>query len=176
MHKSKLRTILNYYDSSLPSKKNIPILLMTYISQQMTSISTQTRNKKHEGKMFIPNRKGDNIHPQTGPPQTTILPWWHQWHLILDRSVDLREICKSLISTYPDKSPGMDGITHRMLQAGVVHLQTALFLLMETIWLIKPYPEDWTKSLIQPIIKSGGKPIPDPELYRGTTKNIWRCH
>jgi hypothetical protein len=61
----------------------------------------------------------------------------------------------------------MDGITNRMLQGGGDPLHRALFYFMETIWLSETYPDDWTKALMQPIYKGGGKPIPNPESYRG---------
>ena len=86
---------------------------------------------------------------------------------ILNRNVNLTEICKLINSAPPDKSPGMDGITNRMLQGGGDPLHRALFYFMETIWLSETYPDDWTKALMQPIYKGGGKPIPNPESYRG---------
>ena len=42
----------------------------------------------------------------------------HDAASILNRSVNLTEISKLVNSAPPDKSPGMDGITNRMLQGG----------------------------------------------------------
>ena len=35
------------------------------------------------------------------------------------------------------------------------------------MWEIETYPEEWTKSLMQPLYKGGGKDKKDPASYRG---------
>ena len=67
----------------------------------------------------------------------------------------------------PDKSPGVDGISNRMLQAGGPQFQKTLCLLIKTIWEVEIYPYDWSKALVQPIYKGDAKPRGDPASYRG---------
>ena len=68
-----------------------------------------------------------------------------------------------------DKSPGVDGIPNRIPQAGGEKFIISVQYCVSTtnIWEIETYPEEWTKSLMQPIYKGAGKDRKNPESYRG---------
>ena len=67
----------------------------------------------------------------------------------------------------PDKSPGPDGVTNRMLRSGGELFNTILHEVIATQWEHQAQPSEWQKSLMQPIYKGGKKPKPDPASYRG---------
>jgi len=67
----------------------------------------------------------------------------------------------------PDKSPGPDGITNRMLKGSGPLFAQCLLLMFDTIWHLECQPHVWQKSLIQPIFKGGDKDASDPASYRG---------
>ena len=77
------------------------------------------------------------------------------------------EILRHLKTAPPDKSPGVDGISNRMLQAGGPQFQKTLCLLIKVIWEVETYPYDWSKAMVQPIYKGDVKPRVDPASYRG---------
>jgi hypothetical protein len=76
------------------------------------------------------------------------------------------EILRHLKIAPPDKSPGVDGISNRMLQVGGPQFQKTLCLLIKIIWEVEIYPYDWNKALVQPIYKGDAKPRVDPASYR----------
>jgi len=65
----------------------------------------------------------------------------------------------------PDKSPGPDGITNRMLRSSGEKFNTILHEVIATLWEHQAQPSEWQKSLMQPIYKGGKKPKPDPAPY-----------
>ena len=78
-----------------------------------------------------------------------------------------RRKLKKLLQSLPlDKSPGIDGIPNRILQAGGENLLSNIVYLLQNIWEIETYPEEWTKALMQPIYKGAGKDRKNPESYR----------
>ena len=66
----------------------------------------------------------------------------------------------------PDKAPGPDGITNRMIRAAGPEFKQVLFMLFNTIWHHDCHPEAWQKSLVQPIFKGGKKDRYCPSSYR----------
>ena len=71
----------------------------------------------------------------------------------------------------PDKSPGEDGVTNRMIQSGGDHFRALLFELFQTLWEKEVQPKAWNMSLLIPIYKGGGKERADPASYRGIYLN-----
>ena len=88
-------------------------------------------------------------------------------HPLLDSPFDEKELAQTVKSLPPDKSPGTDGITNRMLQSDSPPMQEALFLLLTTVWETETYPADWCVSLMTPVYKGKGKNKADPASYRG---------
>ena len=82
---------------------------------------------------------------------------------------EIKELVKSLP---PDKSPGVDGIFNRILQAGGENFGLTLIFPLESIWDINTYPEQWTFSLMQPIYKGNGKDRKDPASERVAYRGI----
>jgi hypothetical protein len=64
-----------------------------------------------------------------------------------------QETLRHLKIAPPNKSPGEDGISNRMLQAGGPEFQKTLCLLLKVIWEVEICPYDWSKALVQPIYK-----------------------
>ena len=79
----------------------------------------------------------------------------------------LKEIKQLLKILPPDKSPGPDGISNRMLQNGGEHFACLLHTYMLIIWKMECYPNAWASALMQPIYKFGGKDRYNPASYRG---------
>jgi len=67
----------------------------------------------------------------------------------------------------PDKSPGLDGVTNRLLPSGGEKFNTILHEVIATLWEHQAQPPEWQKSLMQPIYKGDKKTKPDPASYRG---------
>ena len=65
----------------------------------------------------------------------------------------LAQVETKIRSSLPDKAPGLDGITNRMLRAAGPKFKQVLFVMYNTIWHHDSQPEVWQKSLIQPIFK-----------------------
>jgi hypothetical protein len=86
---------------------------------------------------------------------------------VLNSPLTDSEILRHLKAAPPDKSPGLDGISNRMLQVGGPEFQKSLCVLMNMIWEYEIYPYDWSKALVQPIYKGDAKPRVDPASYRG---------
>jgi len=79
-----------------------------------------------------------------------------------------REEIQNLIKLLPpDKSPGPDGISNRLLQNGGEHFSKLIHTLMLTIWNKECYPTAWASALMQPVHKGGGKDRYNPASYRG---------
>lgn len=78
---------------------------------------------------------------QSQPQSITPLPPSEQ-----EESITKTEIKKLIDSLPPDKTPGVDGIPNRILQAEGENFLTTLIFFLQTIWEIKTYPEEWTKS------------------------------
>jgi hypothetical protein len=81
--------------------------------------------------------------------------------------ITLAELEAELKSCPPDKSPGPDGVTNRMLKASGPLLRQCLLLTSDTIWQLNCQPSDWQQSLIQPIFKGGKKDPASPASFRG---------
>ena len=76
--------------------------------------------------------------------------------------ITLLEIEKELKGCPPDKSPGPDGITNRMMKAGGPIFCQCLLIGLDTMWHKDRQPQIWQKSLIRPIFKGGDKDALDP--------------
>lgn len=81
---------------------------------------------------------------------------------IQEHEITRKEIWKLLDSLPPDKAPFVDGIPNHIL----LNFLTTLSFYLQSIWNLETYPEDCTKSLVQPIYKGGGKPKNDQASYR----------
>jgi hypothetical protein len=79
----------------------------------------------------------------------------------------MSELEAALKALIPDKSPGEDGITNRMLRSGGPNFRLILHEVFNTLWEYEIQPSAWERSLLQPIFKNGGKDPADPASYRG---------
>jgi hypothetical protein len=78
----------------------------------------------------------------------------------------MSELDAALKALIPDKSPGEDGITNRMLRSGGPNFRLILHEVFQTLWEYEIQPLAWERSLLQPIYKAGGKDTADPASYR----------
>jgi len=92
-----------------------------------------------------------------------ILPMEPPFHQDIEPQ-ELKNEIKKLIF---EKSPGDDGITNRMIQAGGPKFEEILHEVFGTLWQHEIQPKAWQMSLMQPIYKGGDKPRADPSSYRG---------
>jgi hypothetical protein len=67
----------------------------------------------------------------------------------------------------PDKFPGPDGITNRMMKSSGTNFRQCLLIAFNTMWHLDCLPQAWQNSLKQPIFKVGDKDASDPASYRG---------
>lgn len=65
------------------------------------------------------------------------------------------EVQVAIQSLKPDKSPGSDGITAEMIQAGGEQLARQIHRLCNKAWQEGTIPDDWGKSILIPIPKKG---------------------
>ena len=79
----------------------------------------------------------------------------------------MSQLAAALKAPIPDKSPGEDGITNRMLRSGGPNFRLILYEVFQTLWEYVVQPASWERSLLQPIFKAGGKDAADPASYRG---------
>jgi len=91
----------------------------------------------------------------------------HPINPLLESPIHKKEVMDEMQRLTPDKSPGPDGVTKRMLRAGGEKFNTILHDVIATLWEHQAQPSEWQKSLMQPIYKGGKKPNPDPASYRG---------
>ena len=94
------------------------------------------------------------------PDNTTIDP-------LFTDPLSLDEFKRELKKLPPDKSPGPDGITNRMLKSGGDQFDMVLFEFLNAVWQHEIQPTAWETSLLQPIYKAGNKEKEDPASYRG---------
>ncbi len=84
-----------------------------------------------------------------------------------------QEVEKSIKALKNRNSPGWDKITAEVLKAGGEHMVKMLQYLFRKIWEDVDTPEDWSKLLINPIHKKGGKL--NPENYRAISLTSVPC-
>ena len=84
---------------------------------------------------------------------------------LFDTPILMSELDAALKALIPDKSPGEDGITNRMLRSGGPNFRLILHEVFNTLWEYEIQPSAWERSLLQPIFKNGGKDPADPALY-----------
>jgi hypothetical protein len=76
---------------------------------------------------------------------------------LLDSPILMSELVAALKALIPDKSPGEDGITNRMLRSGGPNFRLILYEVFQTLWEYEVQPVAWERSLLQPIFEAGGK-------------------
>jgi len=81
--------------------------------------------------------------------------------------IEPQELQNEIKKLNSDKSPGDDGITNCMIQAGGPKFEEILHEVFGTLWQHKIQPKAWQMSLMQPIYKGGDKSREDPASYRG---------
>jgi hypothetical protein len=86
---------------------------------------------------------------------------------LFHKEIELHELKDEIKKLNSDKSPGDDGITNRMLQAGGPKFQEILHEAFGMLWQHEIQPTAWQMSLMQPIYKGGDKSKADPASYRG---------
>lgn len=86
---------------------------------------------------------------------------------LFDTPILMSELVAALKALIPDKSPGEDGITNRMLQSGGPNFRFILKEVFDTLWEHEVQPAAWERSLLQPIFTGGGKDQADPASCRG---------
>jgi len=91
----------------------------------------------------------------------------HPINTLLESPIHKKEVMDEMQTLTPDKSPGPDSVTNRMLRAGGERFNTILHEVIATLWEHQSQPADWPKSSMQPIYKGGKKLKPDPACYRG---------
>ena len=77
------------------------------------------------------------------------------------------EVSTVLKDLNPDKAPGEDGVTNRMLQSGGKGFNTVIFEFLRDLWDLEAQPKSWNLSLLSPLYKGGKKKRADPSSYRG---------
>jgi len=91
----------------------------------------------------------------------------HPIDLLFESPIHKKEVIDEMQRLTPDKSPGPDGVTNRMLRSGGEKFNTISHEVIATLWEHQAQPSEWQKSLMQPIYKGGKKLKPDPASYRG---------
>ena len=86
---------------------------------------------------------------------------------LFHKIIDLPELKRETKNLNPDKSPGDDGVSNRMIQAGGSEFEHLLHDVFNTIWQYEIQPRAWQMSLMQPIYKGAEKVKADPASYRG---------
>ena len=86
---------------------------------------------------------------------------------LLERAISREEVECEIRKSKPDKSPGDDGITNRMIRSGGENFCSLLHEVFNTLWEYDTQPAAWHYSLLQPIHKGGTKLKCDPASYRG---------
>jgi len=91
----------------------------------------------------------------------------HPINPLFESPIHKKEVMDEMQRLTPDKSPGPDSVTNRMLWSGGEKFNTILHEVIATLWEHQAQPSEWQKLLMQPIYKGGKKPKPDPASYRG---------
>ena len=87
---------------------------------------------------------------------------------LFESLIHKKEVRHEMQRLTPDKFPGPDGVTNRMLRSSGEKFNTILHEeVIATLWEHQAQPSEWQKSLMQPIYKGGKKPKPDSASYRG---------
>lgn len=83
---------------------------------------------------------------------------------VLDSPITEREIRQSINKLKTNRTSGPDGLCIEMFKVVIDDIMHFLYLLFHDIYDRGIFPEDWCKSIISPIHKSG--PVNSPENYR----------
>ena len=84
---------------------------------------------------------------------------------ILDSPITNLEVERAITKIRRGKAPGVDQIPGELIKLGKQFLVPYLTKLFNVLYTTSTFPEDWNKSIIVPIHKSGSKL--DPTNYRG---------
>jgi len=87
--------------------------------------------------------------------------------LLFHTDIEPQELHDEIKKLNSDTSPGDDGITNRMIQAGGPKFEEILYEVFGTLWQHEIQPKAWQMSLMQPIYKGGDKSRADLASYRG---------
>ena len=79
----------------------------------------------------------------------------HRYRCIPTQDILYSEVQAAINSLKRNKSPGSDGITAEMLQAGYEPLSREIHKLCNKTWHEGTIPEEWDKSILVPIPKKG---------------------
>lgn len=86
---------------------------------------------------------------------------------LFEDTITSDEVSLALKDLNPDKAPGEDGITNRMLQSGGKEFNTVMYEFLRGLWDLEVQPTPWNLSLLSPLYKGGKKKRADPSSYRG---------
>jgi len=91
---------------------------------------------------------------------------------LFHKDIEAQELQNEIKKLNSDKSPGDDGITNCMIQAGGPKFEEILHEVFGTLWQYEIQRKAWQISLMQPIYKGGDKSRADPASYRSICLSI----